>query len=242
MARKLVKKWIVDTYRHEVTDVEIPISVDPEEGFFWAEYPEGTTIRGDTKFDVQEKLKGEIRKLVAGELEWEQVIVVSTYNDPWGYKVASIVGIKKLKRVERAQYEMFRSGTYKQLLDYEKSEGGKERRRCETTKWRMHPADWKTEHDQVPSDRFSGSCSHVLPYSEELWDRLKAIEAAIMMAREKINEIIPNWDGQHKVDPKEMVARIMASGQLALPGPTGNTVTGDAKPTRKAPPPPPRRS
>ena len=38
--RDLIKKWVVNIIHNQHTDEELPISVDPDSGKFWCEFPE----------------------------------------------------------------------------------------------------------------------------------------------------------------------------------------------------------
>lgn len=199
--RKFLKKWVVDHVHDDYADRDVPISVDPKEGGFWTEYPEGEEISADEVDDCKEKVLAAIKAHNA--LTWEPVILLNVNlgeTRQWAreVKVPALVEIRRLHRVERAVIE---------------PEGGKR-----VVRWR--PFGGKSTHGDETSRTYDAA--HYgdveLPYTEELWARLQMIEESIRTANRRLGELLGAEDTPRGrvFDPKAIVDRVMALGTPLL--------------------------
>lgn len=202
---KFIKKWVVDHVPDEYTDTVVPISVDPKEGGFWAEYPTGEEITADDVDDCKAKVQAAIKAHNA--LTWEPVILLDVNlgetRQAWqrqNMPVPALVEIRRLQRVERAIIE---PADGKRIVRWRKFGG-----------------------DSTHGDNGHYETAHYsdvqLPYTEELWARLQMIEESVRTANKRLAEML---GAEHtprgvKFDPKAIVERVMALGTPLLAGPT----------------------
>lgn len=201
--RKFLKKWVVDHVHDDYADRDVPVSVDPKAGGFWAEYPEGEEIAADDVDDCMAAVLAAIKAHNA--LTWEPVILLNVnlgetrqqWQRPLEHPPA-IVEIRRLHRTERAVIE---------------PEGGKR-----VERWR--PFEGKSTHGEDTSRTYDGAHygDVVLPYTEELWARLQMIEDSIRTANKRLAELLGAEDTPRGrvYNVKAIVDRVMALGTPLL--------------------------
>ncbi len=209
--RKAIKKWVVDTITDEYTGAEIPIRVDPDDGMFWAEYPKREMIEHEDRAHLKNMVRAAVK--ANNVLNWEPVIVLDANigrTPNWAYEriePQAVVGISLLLRAEQAQFQK----------DTER--GSKET----VSRWRTHELDRDPDEplDLEPNDRFGNHWSaHVLPYSDVLWETLKAMEASLLAANARLRAIVGDQKGTGKLSADAVVKNVLALRDgLLLTGP-----------------------
>lgn len=204
MPHKFIKKWVVDHVHDEYADRDIPVSVDPKAGGFWAEYPTGEEITADDVEDCKDAVLEAIRAHNA--LTWEPVILLNVNlgeTRSWAQRinapVPALVEIRKLQRAERATIA---------------PEGGKM-----VERWRRFGGEDAHSHDHSAAAHWGDV---VLPYTEELWARLQMIEESIRTANNRLADLLGAEDTPkgRVFHPQAIVDRVMALDTLLLAGPT----------------------
>lgn len=214
MKRTPTKKWIVDNVIITAFGEMVPLFVDPTDGQFWFEFPEGS----GNQYAGRDRgvMTAGIHEVVAAHHSpaWTQHIAVKEVApyDRTAKPDPPYVGFSELFRFERSVVEL----RVPKLYRGSKHQIARSFRQCQEdpvdNDWRWHTVRSETlrlfPSDDEPlyignSRSMSTSGCTVLDYSHELWDRFIVIHETCVLMHRQLKTLMAGT-------PSDVVERIMA--------------------------------